>query len=184
MDTTRHASTKPESSTPESSTPDAHPSAAAPDDSADGRTRQAALAVWAAFGSRDPDRIQSVLTDDVRWVAPAGNATQVALGQPDDLLTSADGIVAFLCRHFRRLFPDGVAIEFTSVLVQEQRVVFEQRMRGRLVNGRDYDNRYCWVFEMEGTRVRRIREYMDTLRGQRLIFGDETPRSLVPGDAT
>lgn len=141
--------------------------------------RQAALAVWAAFGSRDPERIRSVLTDDVRWIAPPGNATQVALGQPSDLLETADGIVRFLTCHFRQLFPEGVSIETTSVVAEGSTVVFEQRMRGRLVNGRDYDNRYCWVFDMEGTRVRCIREYMDTLRGQQLIFGDEPPRPLV-----
>ena len=37
---------------------------------------------------------------------------------------------------------------------------------------------------MEGERVREIREYMDTLAGQRLIFGDATPHTLVPDLAT
>ena len=141
--------------------------------------KQAAFAVWAAFGSRDAVRIRNVLTEDARWLAPAGNATQVALGQPDDLLETPDGIVAFLTEQFRRLFPEGLAVEFTSVIVDGSTVVFEQRTRGRVVNGRDYDNRYCWVFEMRGARVGVIREYMDTLGGQRMIFGDETPRCLV-----
>jgi hypothetical protein len=32
---------------------------------------------------------------------------------------------------------------------------------------------------MDGARVRRIHEYMDTFGGYRMIFGDEPPRSLV-----
>jgi uncharacterized protein len=32
---------------------------------------------------------------------------------------------------------------------------------------------------MNGSRVRRIREYMDTFGGYRMLFGDEPPHSLV-----
>lgn len=134
--------------------------------------RNDALAVWAAFGSRDEARIRSVLTDDVAWYAPPRNATQVAAGMTVDALESREGIVDFLTRRFRDVFPDGAKFEFTNILADGATVVFEQRMRGRTCTGRDYDNRYCWIFEMAGPRVRVIREYMDTLAGHRMFFGD------------
>src|ERR1700690_1837784 len=37
-------------------------------------------ALYAAYATGDPDRIAALLHPDVIWVAPAGNATQVALG--------------------------------------------------------------------------------------------------------
>jgi ketosteroid isomerase-like protein len=141
--------------------------------------KELAAGVWKAFASRDPAAIRDVLTEDATWVAPAGNATQVALGLPADMLETREGIIAFLTGHFRKLFPQGAQFEFTRVVADGDTVVFEQRMRGSTVNGRDYDNRYCWIFEMDGARVRRIHEYMDTLGGQKMIFGDETPRALV-----
>jgi len=142
-------------------------------------TKKAAFAVWSAFASRHADKIREVLTEDVKWLAPVGNATQVALGLPSDFLETREGIVAFLEQHFRRLFPEGAKFEFTNVVTEGSTVIFEQRMMARTVNGRPYDNRYCWIFEMDGTRVRRIREYMDTYGGHRMIFGDEEPRALV-----
>ena len=138
-----------------------------------------AAGVWKAFASRDADTIRAALTEDVVWTAPERNATQVALGLPVDMLETRDGIVTFLIEHVRKLFPQGAQFEFTTVIAEGETVVFEQRMRASTVNGRDYDNRYCWIFEMEGARVRRIREYMDTFRGYQMIFGDEPPRSLV-----
>jgi ketosteroid isomerase-like protein len=141
--------------------------------------RDAAAQAWKAFASRDPEVIRAALTEDATWTAPARNATQVALGLPIDLLDSREGIILFLVSHFRKLFPHGAEFEFTKIIAEGDVVVFEQRMRATTINGRQYDNRYCWVFEMEGARVRRIREYMDTFGGYRMIFGDETPRSLV-----
>lgn len=58
-------------------------------------------------------------------------------------------------------------------------MVFELRMRARLANGRHDDNRYCWVFEMDGSRVSEIREYMDTYGGHRLIFAGDPPGKIV-----
>ena len=45
--------------------------------------KETVLALYAAYATRDPDRIKAILHPDVTWVAPAGNATQVALGLGD-----------------------------------------------------------------------------------------------------
>lgn len=52
-------------------------------------------------------------------------------------------------------------------------------MTGTTANGRHYELVYCWFFEMEGDRVRRIREYMDTLTGKAMIFGDEPAHQIA-----
>ena len=142
-------------------------------------TKSAAMAVWAAFGSRDEARIRAVLTPDATWIAPSGNATAVASGASAESLATVDGMVSFLTQDFRRLFPDGAQFEFTKVVAEGDTVVFEQRMQATTINGRTYDNRYCWVFEMQDGKAKTIREYMDTLGGQRMIFGDEPPRKLA-----
>jgi ketosteroid isomerase-like protein len=139
-----------------------------------------AFAVWRAFGSRDPDQIRAVLTEDVVWLAPPHNATQIALGLPEDMLESREGIVEFVTHHFRKLFPEGATFDFTRVVCEEAVIVFEQRMTGKLVNGRTYDNRYCWVFEMRGERLARIHEYMDTAAGYRMIFDRDISQEVIP----
>ena len=50
-------------------------------------------------------------------------------------------------------------------------VVIEQRLRATLANGNAYDNDYCFVLELENGLIRRVREYMDTAKGNRMVFG-------------
>jgi uncharacterized protein len=141
-------------------------------------TKTAAANVWAAFKSRDRDQIRQVLTEDVEWIAPPNNATAVALGVTDHMI-GQDAIADFLLNDLPKLFNNGIAIEHITVTVEGERVIFEQMQTAILVNGRHYKNAYMFVFEMKGDRVRRIREYMDTWNGYRMMFGDDQPGCIV-----
>ena len=134
------------------------------------QSKEAALAVWRAFATRDAERIRSVLTEDVEWRAPRNNATAIALGVTDHMV-GADAIVRFILGDYPRLFCNGMRVEPISVTAEGERVVFEQRQSAKLANGREYALDYIFIFEMKGTRVQRIREYMDTKSGHEQVFG-------------
>ena len=133
-------------------------------------SKKAALAAWRAFGSGDAASIRAVLTDDAEWYAPAGNATAVALGVTDHMI-GAEAITRFILDDYPRLFSSGMQIDPISLTAEGERVVFEQRQSATLANGRAYALDYVFIFEMQGTRVRRIREYMDTRSGYAQVFG-------------
>ncbi|MCA1654470.1 MAG: nuclear transport factor 2 family protein [Sphingomicrobium sp.] len=137
-----------------------------------------AIAVWKAFYTRDPELIRSVLTEDVEWIAPDGNATATALGAASHMIGPA-AIIAFIINDFRRLYPNGMSVEPISVTAQDNRVVFEQRQLATLANGRSFDLAYVFIFEMENGRARRIREYMDTRAGLEMVFGGDPPAKIV-----
>lgn len=136
-------------------------------------TRSAAMGVWQAFMRRDPSAIRAVLTDDVEWFAPPGNATATALGVTHHMV-GPDAIIQFIIDDFGRLFPNGLKIDPLTVTTEENRVVFEQRQSATLINGRAFDLTYVFIFEMHEGCVRRIREYMDTYDGHRQVFGSVT----------
>ncbi len=52
-------------------------------------------------------------------------------------------------------------------------------MKARLANGRDYDNRYCWVMKVSNGKVRELREYMNGHAGFAMIFGDNPPGKII-----
>jgi uncharacterized protein len=141
--------------------------------------KEAALNVWKAFASRDPEKIRAAFTPDARWVAPPGNATAIASGGDAESLLTVDGIIAFITGVYNRLFPEGAAIEFLTVIGEGNVAVIEQTYRARVANGRMYENRYCWVFLARDGKICEMREYMDTHGGFAGIFGNEAPRSLV-----
>lgn len=140
--------------------------------------KEAALAVWRAFATRDPEAIRGVLTDDVEWLAPADNATALALDGSHHMV-GPEPIVDFLARRFGRLFVSDVSAELTHLYADGNTVIFERRMRATLASGRSYDNDYCFILELVGGRVRRIREYMDTRKGYAQIFGSHAAQAVA-----
>ena len=115
--------------------------------------KRAAMAAWQAFRTRDPGQIAAVFTEDAEWLAPTNNATAVALKGPWHIV-GRDQIA-----RSRGFYADGNI------------VVIEQRLRATLANGNAYDNDYCFVLELENDLIRRVREYMDTAKGNRMVFG-------------
>lgn len=149
--------------------------------------KETVKSLYAAYASGDPQRIAELLHDDVVWFAPAGNATQVALGigHPDDAgaprgtnRLGRDLIVQFMAHNFARLFRD-VKNEFRSMVADGELVITEHRLSAVLPNGRNYVNDYCFAYEVRDGKVHEIREYMDTRGGWAQVFGSDEPRPLL-----
>ncbi len=151
--------------------------------------KETVRALFAAYATGDAERIRALLHPDVIWVAPAGNATQVALGlgNADDAgpplglnELNREAIVAFMSNDYPRFFAD-VAFERMSMVVEGDVVMTEHRMSATLPNGRRYVNDYCFAYEVSDGRVTAIREYMDTRGGWLQVFGSGPPEILLEG---
>ncbi len=150
-------------------------------------SKQTVLALYRAYTTGDARKIGDLLHDEVLWTAPAGNATQVALGlgRPEDAGPprgtndlDREGIVAFMAYNFARFF-GGIDNSFRTVVAEDEVVVVEHRLSATLPNGRSYVNDYCFVYEVRDGKVWRIREYMDTRGGWAQVFGEDLPVQLV-----
>ncbi|MBT2528669.1 hypothetical protein J7E91_25500 [Streptomyces sp. ISL-99] len=51
----------------------------------------------------------------------------------------------------------------------------EATITATLAHENHYTNDYCFVFELRNELIHRVREYVDTARGHRMIFG-KAPR--------
>ncbi len=126
------------------------------------------MRAWKIFASGDADDISDTFTPDAEWLAPPQNATAVALGIPHHMV-GAQEIGTFLATEFPRLFVKDVGIDFTNIVAAGSTVIVEETMSATLADGNDYVNDYCLIFELDGDRIRRVREYMDTARGNRQV---------------
>jgi uncharacterized protein len=150
-------------------------------------SKQTVVALYGAYATGDAGQIAGLLHDEVVWTAPAGNATQVALGlgRPEDAGPprgandlDREAIVAFMAYNFARFFRDADN-EFRTVVAEGNVVVVEHRLSATLPNGRRYVNDYCFVYEVRDGKVWRIREYMDTRGGWAQAFGEGEPVQLI-----
>lgn len=128
------------------------------------------LNAWKTFSSRDADRIAALFTDDAEWIAPKGNATAAALDHTDHMI-GAKQIARFIAQEMHRLFSE-IDIAFRGVYADGNTVIVEERMRATLPGGKPYENDYCFIFAVADGRIREVREYMDTRKGWRMVFGD------------
>jgi ketosteroid isomerase-like protein len=136
-------------------------------------SRAVVIEAWAAFASRDAERIARLFTDDVEWIAPQANGTAAAFKNPAGF-KGAEAIAAFIAKDMRRLFLD-VKIDFRGFYADGPIVVVEERMTANLPDGARYENDYCFVFECRDGKIARVREYMDTLNGYRQLFRNGPP---------
>jgi ketosteroid isomerase-like protein len=135
--------------------------------------RDIILRAWRAFADHDAARISAFFTDDAEWMAPEGNATAAALNVPSHMI-GRKAIARFIAEDFPRLFARDINITFHGVYAVGDHVIVEETMRATLASGNGYANDYCFVFELRGGLIHRVREYMDTARGHRMVF-DEAP---------
>jgi uncharacterized protein len=127
-----------------------------------------------ALASSDPDRISAAFTEDAEWLSPPENATAVALGATHHMV-GRNAIARFFSEDLPRLFARDVAIAVHGLHAGGDRVTVEATLTATLAGGNRYVNDYCFVFELRDGLIHRVREYVDTARGYRMIFGDSLP---------
>jgi ketosteroid isomerase-like protein len=110
---------------------------------------------WNAFVKGDIKTAFANMSDEISWLIPG------AIPNLSGLKKGKAGIIDF-ARNAAKIFPNGLACEIHRVYGDGDTVIMELTNRGKLANGKDYENEYCFVFEVENGKVRRVREYVDT----------------------
>lgn len=116
---------------------------------------------WNAFVKGDIKTAFANMSDEISWLIP-GNLPNLS-----GLKKGKAGIVEF-ARGAAKIFPGGLKSEIKRVYGDGDTVIIELTNRGKVFNGKDYENEYCFVFEIEGGKIRRVREYVDTQKAKEL----------------
>jgi ketosteroid isomerase-like protein len=111
---------------------------------------------WQDVIAGNVDAATADMSDEVSWVIP-GNLPGVSG------LKRGKAAVKEFIGGIRKAFPAGLNSQISKVHSAGDTVIVELTNTGKAFNGRDYRNEYCFVFEIEGGKIRRIREYVDLL---------------------
>jgi ketosteroid isomerase-like protein len=108
------------------------------------------------LSSGDLDRLASFFDAESAW-------TVCATGIPGAGTHQGSAIIEEFLRPVRGMFEPGEPkVELTNLLAAGRWVAVEARGRGRFRNGPRYENRYSFWVEVDGQKIRTIREYMDS----------------------
>jgi uncharacterized protein len=117
--------------------------------------KELVVKTWNAFVKGDIKTAFENMSDEISWLIP-GNLPNLS-----GMKKGKAGIIDF-ARNAAKVFPNGLQCEIRRVYGDGDTVLIELTNRGKLFNGKDYENEYCFVFEVEGNKIRRVREYVDT----------------------
>ncbi|MFI5321460.1 MAG: nuclear transport factor 2 family protein [Myxococcota bacterium] len=116
-----------------------------------------------AMSSGDP-ALPDLLTDDVTWwVPPSSPLGGLEQGKPAVLALMASGV---------GLYDMSVPfqIEIEAMVADAEWVAVQLVMSARTARGEAYRNHYHFAFRVRGGRICAVKEYVDTLYAQRLLF--------------
>ncbi len=117
---------------------------------------------WQAFVRGDLKSAFANMSDEVSWLIP-GNLKNLS-----GLRKGKTAILEF-ARNAAKIFLNGLQTQINRVYGDGDTVIMELTNRGKLANGKDYENEYCFVFEIESGKIRRVREYVDTQKANELM---------------
>ena len=72
-------------------------------------------------------------------------------------------INAFLAPIRGAFHPGDPKVHVDALVSDGDRVMAETHATGERADGKPYENRYAWAFELRGGKILNIREYMDSL---------------------
>lgn len=126
--------------------------------------KQLVETAWRAYVAGDPAEAFACMAPDVRWIfrGEFPGMSSVVIGHAP-LKSMKDAAVG--------LFPEGLKQEIRSVIGDGDTVVLEYRAYGRTANGRYYDNEYCAIFTVKDGKIQEVREFTDTQRITKIVFG-------------
>lgn len=105
----------------------------------------------------DLEKIRAALHPEAQWIPMVQGVPGAGVHTPRDV------IVDDFLGPVRGIFEDGdPKVHVDNLFGKGNLVCAETRGVGKLRNGKDYNNLYCWVIEVRDDQVHTLREYMDS----------------------
>jgi uncharacterized protein len=109
------------------------------------------------LNAEDLEGVRGLLRQDAAWLPQARDMPGAGEYRGRDV------IVDTFLKPIRGLFAAGSpSNRILSMASNGSLVLVETHGTGHLQDGRPYDNRYAWAFEIRGDRIAMIREYLDS----------------------
>ena len=116
-----------------------------------------------AMASGDP-ALPELLADDVTWwVPPSSPLGGLREGKPAVLALMGSGIGLYDAS-----VPFGIEVE--QMVAEGEWVALQMVMTARTAKGQPYRNHYHWAFRVRDGQICAVKEYVDTLYAQRMLF--------------
>lgn len=109
------------------------------------------------LNAEDYAALREAFTEDAAWLPQQKNMPGAGEYRGRDVIL--DTFLIPIRKSFAGADPQN---EILSIAANGSTVLLETHGTGALADGRPYDNRYAWAFELRDGKVAEVREYMDS----------------------
>ncbi len=114
---------------------------------------------YSALRKGDRARLLELLTPDAVWIPPIS----ASVGRTEGAEAIADALGGQIVRQTFDL-SKPFALEVRRMIADGDTAVVQQRLTATAkATGNEYDNQYCWVYEVRDGRIAVLEEYADTI---------------------
>lgn len=118
--------------------------------------KELVVAFVEAMRVSDVDKLSGMITDNFSWWINGKQEYLQTAGEHDK-----DFFIGFLGSG-ADMFPHGAEFTVTGMVAEGNHVAAEATMKAKTATGAVYDNSYHFLFTLEGGKITRMKEYMDT----------------------
>ncbi|MBW8783377.1 MAG: nuclear transport factor 2 family protein [Novosphingobium sp.] len=138
------------------------------------QNKDVVLKFMQAMGTNDPELAAACIAPD---------AQAVAKGYGKFAGTRKADVMIGMIEAFKQLMPTGLNFTIVNVIADGDRIAVEAEGNATTSAGTAYRNQYCFVFTLEGGKIRNVNEYFCTVHADEVLWPlvapmtDELPAS-------
>ena len=114
----------------------------------------------------DNDKFFSHVADNVSWTVMGTHPLAGIYKSKNDFILNT-------FQRLNKLLKEGVILKVNNIIVQDDTAVVEMESLSTALNGKPFNNTYCWVCRFEDDIIMEVRAYVDSALVQRLINENE-----------
>lgn len=118
----------------------------------------------ATFSRGDVEGVLAAMTEDATWWVSGAIEGMSGTYTKQDFGPLMAGAASLYRERALRITPSSMVAEGAKVAVEAEGFA-------TMEDGRIYENRYHFLFEVADGKVRQIKEYMDTMHARSIFFG-------------
>ena len=128
--------------------------------------------LFANLENRRTDAFFDHVAENVTWTVMGTHPLAGTYHTKDDFL-------AHTFARLNKLLKEGVILRVTNLLVDGDTAVVELQSLSTALNGKPFNNTYCWIVRFSNGTIVEVRAYLDSALVQQLIDENEHPPSAV-----
>lgn len=106
------------------------------------------------------------VSDDVSWTVMGTHPLAGTYHSKEEFVSHTFG-------RLNRILKEGVILKVKNVLLQDETAVVEMESLSIALNGKPFNNTYCWVVYFQDDVIVEVRAYVDSAMVQKIIDENE-----------